>query len=277
MLDRTIAYGLDFVFPIKDNAIGANLAMFGEFARPITDFLIEHALADTGLMIDAGANIGAISLPFAAERPGWRVISVEPHRGLSAVLSANAINNRLMNIEVVQAAVGLAPGIVGFPSDPLGSERNFGTLSLKLPTDLPTKPTLMTTLDELAPQGAELVKMDVEGCDAEALQGSPRLLNQVRPIWLVEAARNQYPEAARDVIQTLLDADYAVHWFFAPWTSARALKGRLTDKPGKGDPNVVALPRGMENRWNLPVVRNADDPYPGASADYPYMARYKLA
>src|SRR5690349_21262673 len=122
MLDRTIAYGLDFTFPLKDNAIGANLALYGEFARPISDFLIEHATAETGLLIDAGANIGAISLPFAARRPNWRVISIEPHRGLSALLSANAVNNRLMNIEVAQVCVGLAPGIVGFPGDPLASE-----------------------------------------------------------------------------------------------------------------------------------------------------------
>ena len=61
--------------------------------------------------------------------------------------------------------------------------------------------TLMTTLDDLAPNGAQLVKMDVEGCDAEALQGAPNLLHKVRPIWLVEAARNQYPEAARAVIE----------------------------------------------------------------------------
>lgn len=276
MLDRTIAYGLDFTFPIKDNAIGANLALYGEFARPIADFLIEHAEADSGLMIDAGANIGSISLPFAAERPAWRVISIEPHRGLAAVLSANAVNNRLMNIEVVQAAVGLEPGIVGFPSDPLTTERNFGTLSLKLPTELPTTPTMMTTLDALAPNGAQLVKIDVEGCDAEALQGAPNLLRKVRPIWLVEAARNQYPEAARDVIQTLLEADYNVHWFFAPWSSARGLKGRVPPQLGKGDPNVVALPKGVENRWNLPAVLSADAPYPGTAAEYPYMKRYGL-
>src|SRR4051794_21513309 len=131
MLDRTNAYGLDFTFPLRDNAIGASLALYGEFARSIADFLIEHASADSGLLIDARANMGAISLTFAAERPDGQVIAVEPHRGLAAILSANAINNRLMNIEVVQAAVGLEPGIVGFPSDPLGTERNFGTLSLK--------------------------------------------------------------------------------------------------------------------------------------------------
>ena len=277
MLDRTIAYGLDFTFPLKDNAIGANLALYGEFARPISDFLIEHATAETGLLIDAGANIGAISLPFAARRPNWRVISIEPHRGLSALLSANAVNNRLMNIEVAQVCVGLAPGIVGFPGDPLASERNFGTLSLKLATDLPTTPTLMTTLDELAPNGAQLVKMDVEGCDAEALQGSPNLLHKVRPIWLVEAARNQYPQAAREVIQTLLEADYSVHWFFAPWTSGGLHKGREVANLGKGDPNVVALPRGVENRWNLPVVKSADDPYPPSAADYGYLLRYNLS
>jgi hypothetical protein len=181
-----------------------------------------------------------------------------------------------MNIEVVQAAVGLEPGNVGFPIEKLGTESNLCTLSLNLPTELPTKPTLMTTLDELAPNGAQLVKMDVEGCDAEALQGSPNLLRKVRPIWLVEAARNQYPQAAHDVIQTLLEADYAVHWFFAPWTGGRALKGRKPENLGKGDPNVVALPKGVENRWGLPQVLGADDPYPGTASDYPYLKRYGL-
>ena len=128
----------------------------------------------------------------------------------------------------------------------------------------------------VAPGGAQLVKMDVEGCDAEALERSPNLLHEVRPIWLVEAARNQYPEAARAVIDILLRADYDVHWFFAPWTSGRVLKGRKPGTPGKGDPNVVALPKGVENRWDLPRVLGADDPYPGAAAQYPYLKRYNL-
>ncbi len=275
MLDRTIAYGLDFTFPAKDSAIGANLAMFGEFARPISDFLIDHAQTKTGVLIDAGANIGSISLPFAAARRGWQVIAIEAHRGLAALLSTNAVNNRLMNVDVVQAAVGAEQHVVGFPSVRLGAERNFGTLSLRS-TDHPTTPTLMTTLDELAPDGAQLVKIDVEGYDAETLIGAPNLLHKVRPIWLVEAARNQYPETARAVIQTLLEADYQVHWFFAPWTSGHKLKGRRSGEPGKGDPNVVALPRGVENRWNLPPVKNADEPHPGTIDAYPYLARYKI-
>jgi FkbM family methyltransferase len=273
MLDRTIAYGLDFMFPIRDQAIGANLALFGEFARPIIDFLLDHAASDTGRLIDAGANIGSISIPFACMRRQWGVTAIEPHRGLSSLLAANALNNRLTNIDVVQAAVGASRGIVDFPSVSLDTARNFGTLSLADPGPV-TTPTLMLTLDDLEPEGVRLVKIDVEGHDADALRGAPRLLHNVRPIWFVEAAINQYPQTSRDVIQTLLEADYNLYWFFAPWTSSHGLKGRRPKEIGTGDPNIVALPRGAENRWGLPPVIDADTPYPGGTENYPYMARY---
>lgn len=275
MLDRTIAYGLDFLFPARDDVIGASLALYGEFARPISDFLIDQATGGPGTLLDVGANIGTIGLPFAKARPDWRVLAIEAHRGVAAILAANALNNRLLNVQVVQAAAGAAGGVADFPNIGLDTEGNWGVLSLTTPTD-ERAPVLMVTLDDIAPADTRLVKIDIEGADADALRGAPRLLNQVRPIWLVEASTG-HPEASREVIQILLDAGYAVHWFYAPFATADALKGRVPPDLGKGDANVVALPPGVANSWNLPVVKTPDDRRPAAASDYPYLQRYGLS
>lgn len=275
MLDRTIAYGLDFLFPARDEVIGASLALYGEFARPISDFLIDHATADHGALLDVGANIGTIGLPFAKARPNWRVVAVEAHRGVAAILSANALNNGLLNVQVVQAAAGAERGVADFPNIGLDSEGNWGVLSLDSPTD-DRAPVLMVTLDDIAPADTRLVKIDIEGADAEALRGAARLLNEVRPIWLVETGSN-HPAASREVIRILMDAGYAVHWFFAPFVTANALKGRVSPNLGKGDANVVALPPGVTSTWALPRVKSPDERRPAAASDYGYLQRYGLA
>lgn len=274
MLDMTKAYGLDFIFPAGDEAIGASLALYGEFARPVTDFLIGHASkTEARTLIDAGANIGSIGLPFAKYRPSWRVIAIEAHRGIASILSANALNNDLENVSVIQAAAGATRCIVEFPDTDYSGGGNWGILSLKTETDRKA-PVLMLPLDEIAPANTGLVKIDVEGHDAEVLRGASRLLRQTRPIWFVEAATN-HPAEARQVIEILLSAGYAVHWFWSPFVTMAASKGR-TPTDFKGDANVVALPPGVANDWNLPAVRSADDQRPSDAASYPYLERYGI-
>ena len=76
MLDSTITYGLTFLVPARDRAIGNSLRFYGEFAKPEIDFLVACA-GDSGTLIDVGANLGAITLPFANQRAKWRVIGIE--------------------------------------------------------------------------------------------------------------------------------------------------------------------------------------------------------
>ena len=261
MFDRTIAYGLDFTFPAGDTAIGSSLALYGEFARPSVDFMVEQANAiGPGALIDVGANIGAIALPFAAQMPDWRVVAIEAHRGLAAFLAANTIINRLGNVEVIQAAAGPASAIGKFPASSLSGFENYGTFSMaEAPGDGKEEmaPTLVLPLDDVAPPDTRLVKIDVEGYEPEVLKGAQHLLQVTRPVWFVEATA-KYPLASATVIQTFLDAGYAVHWFFAPFASASGLKGRHPPDLGRGDVNVVALPPGVANIWNLPAGLSAD-------------------
>lgn len=270
MLDCTVAYGLTFLFPAADKIVGASLREHGEFARVELDLLVE--LADgAGTMIDVGANIGSIALPFASKRPNWRVIAIEAHRGLSGVLHANALNNRLFNVDVIHAAAGSERGQADFPALSLSEKANFGELGFKTVTD--NKETiLMLPLDQIAPANTSLVKVDVEGFEPEVLKGAEALIRRRSAIWLVEATI-QHPQAAAASIRTFQEAGYGVHWLYAPFVTPKSEKANPAE-PGKGDANIVALPPGISNHWELPLVGSPDEVRPGTFGAYPYLARY---
>lgn len=269
MLDCTIAYGLRFLFPARDDAVGASLRRHGEFARPEVDFLIEHA--EGGAFIDVGANIGAVALPLARARPACRVVAIEAHRGLHGLLAANALNNGLYNVEAFHAAAGAQKGLAEFPTPLLDEALNFGAVGFGGSAGR-TEAVRMLTLDEVAPPDTRLVKIDVEGFEPDVLQGADSLLRSHKAVWLVEASVKS-PEAAARVVSVFLEAGYGVHWLYAPFATPASRKDRPQDI-GRGDANVVALPPGTPNRWKLPQVAHPGAQRPGAAADYPYLARY---
>jgi FkbM family methyltransferase len=270
MLDRTIAYGLDFLFPVADAAVGASLRNHGEFGRVEVDFFVEMA-GEPATFIDVGANIGAIALPFAKARPDWTVIAVEAHRGLAGLLAANSLNNQLYNVEVIQAAAGAERRLAEFPAAPLSARANFGMLGFTSDTGA-TETVRMLTLDEVAPTDTRMIKIDVEGFEPEVLKGAAKLLEARQAVWLAEATV-QNPAATAQVIETFLAAGYGVYWFYAPFVTHRAAKAPPTEAL-RGDSNVVALPPGVPNLWNLPAVKSPGEQRPGTADLYPYLARY---
>jgi FkbM family methyltransferase len=153
MLGMTRAYGLTFLFPEGDTAIGASLRDYGEFARPEVELIVSYMdqFKEPGAFIDVGANIGAIALPVAAKQQQWKVIAIEAHRGLSNVLAANTLNNRLYNVEVICGAVEAESGITTFPSVSLSSKIDFGVLGTYLNDKIRSERVLMLNLDDFAP------------------------------------------------------------------------------------------------------------------------------
>jgi FkbM family methyltransferase len=272
MLNKTTAYGLDFLYPKADRAVGLSLARHGEFARVELEFLIEHAAADAGVFLDVGANIGAISLPFAKARPSWNVIAFEAHAGLAGVLAANAINNGVANVEVTPLAVGRGRAVADFPATSLSEEVNFGAHGFGM-RGAPTRPVGMAPLDEFATPEVRLVKVDVEGFEPEVLAGARRLLGEIRPIWLMEASRHN-PHATRASLSILKGAGYRLFWFFVPFAVMSPHRGGPVANPGQGDMNVIALPEGVESVWPLPPVDPGDDIRPLKVTHWPYLPRY---
>jgi FkbM family methyltransferase len=275
VLDVTVAYGLTLAYPAKDTVVGWYLRTFGEFARPELDLLTDYMahFPEPGTYVDVGANIGAICLPLAHRFPAWRVVAIEAHRGLSGVLAANALNNRLENVDWHNAAAGAAAGLVRFPSASLNGRTNFGAMSSRMNDSAVTEDVRACALDDVAPADTRLVKVDVEGFEVEVLRGSSRLLKDIKPVWLLEAKRKDR-DAASAVVEILRANGYRVFMMFAPFATPNHFKPSRIKPPETGDFNFLALPPGAPNLWDLPEVGDVTVDWPLGEAAYPYLARY---
>jgi FkbM family methyltransferase len=166
--------------------IGADrsLATFQRGYEPEIGILIDSFVPDDGVLADVGANWGYFPL-FLAARPGLRgrVLAVEPFpasaAALQGVISATGIRHL---VEPVAVALGAAPGRATMSEELFtGNNRISGEGALAVPVE---------TLDRLADaQGLarlDLLKIDVEGAEAEVIQGASRTIARNRPVVVFE-------------------------------------------------------------------------------------------
>src|SRR5207237_10669912 len=114
------------------------------------------------------------------------VLAVEPDPRNAAVIRANIQRNKLRQVMVVEGAVWSESGFVPFASQ---SEELNGTqghiLSRESNMSAPGFMVPAIRLDDLIfHQGRrppDLIKMDIEGAEWDALQAAPRLLTEVKP------------------------------------------------------------------------------------------------
>lgn len=272
MLSEADAYDLKFLVPALDDTIGWHLREAGEFAR--AEYLLLSELLRAGeAFIDVGANLGAICLPIARDHPDVSVVAVEANRPMANLLAANALTNRLTNVDVHQAAAGRAPGIVKFPLVPLNAVGNHGAVGFDL-TDRPMRSVRMLTIDQLATRRLSAIKIDVEGHELEVLAGATETLERLRPTLLIEA---NHHEPAMAVAGMLRPLGYDLYWFFAPFASRPTSRVAVEDWT-RGDSNILALPSGrpLPPTWVLPPVAAEGTPRPKLASAYPYLARFGL-
>ncbi|HKP61994.1 MAG TPA: FkbM family methyltransferase [Polyangiales bacterium] len=135
-----------------------------------------------GCFVDVGANEGYFSV-IASKLVGasGRVLAIEPQQRLRSVLDTNFELNRVTNVEIVDVAVSDHRGSATLHLSP---DTNTGSTALQQSTSYRTaQSTIETvTLEELlASRGIErvdLLKMDVEGFEYEAILGSPELFRR---------------------------------------------------------------------------------------------------
>jgi len=156
---------------------------------------------------DLGANVGFFSLLGARlAGPDGRVVAWEPVPAVAAHAREAALRSGLdAQVEVRAGAVGAVAGreellvAVDESWSHLAARGNVaGTRSLSV---------AVTTLDEVLVAGApppDVVKLDVEGSEADVLRGARRLLAEHRPALVIELHGT-----AAEVCELLDDAGYA--------------------------------------------------------------------
>lgn len=262
MLKLAKAYGLRFLVPPNDEGVGKCLLEEGEFARVELSLILA---ACDGDLLDIGANIGAICLPFASRRPDARVVAIESHPEIFQTLVKNVEANQLRNVDVVHAAAGEYRAHIEVPVPSIARHANVGAGSI-YDTGFATTRVPMLPIDDLAPPKTRLVKIDVEGFEPRVLEGAQKLLTEIRPCWLVEISRHR-PEASAQVRNKLAAAGYNLYWFFSPF---------IAPKPGKsgdfrGDFAVFACDGTPP--WPMSPM---GDKWASGESDLPYFANRSL-
>jgi FkbM family methyltransferase len=134
---------------------------------------------------DVGANAGFLTLLGAARvGPKGSVVSFEPHPETAAELRRQISANHLTNVEVIEAAICDRVGTAEFSDDTVAVMASLtssasGHRTIKVKTE---------TLDSIVANRAlpDLLKIDIEGAEIDALRGASKLISQKRPVLLVE-------------------------------------------------------------------------------------------
>jgi FkbM family methyltransferase len=168
--------------------------------EPIEAARWQAACEDAKHVVELGANIGWYAVLGARANPAARYVAVEPQPFAVSLLRQNLELNGLTNVEVVEAAVvgtdGPATIQLHFPDATLhnpapgrafvtGAE--FQLLEAHTSLDVPTVGAAPTCA------GADVIKLDIEGLEADVLAAAEAEITVARPRIFVEIQ----PEATK--------------------------------------------------------------------------------
>lgn len=157
--------------------------------------LIETYLPQGGTFVDIGANIGFHSL-FAADVVGdsGKVFSFEPLPRLQEQMKKSIVANGFKNIVVEPVALGFTSGTARLSL----VDENIGASSLQdVAEDRAVSAVVEVPVSPLDSYGdrfsrLDLIKIDIEGSELEALKGGEAILHRFRPIIILEFSPHVY-------------------------------------------------------------------------------------
>lgn len=138
---------------------------------------------DGVVIIDGGAHVGSYTIPWARHIRGWgTVLAFEPQRWIYMALCGNAVINNCFNIEAVLSALGEAKGSIRIPRlDPAIPCNSGGIHAGEGEDRVP-----LVAIDDLRLGRCDIIKMDLEGMEPQALRGARDTLQKHKPIIIAE-------------------------------------------------------------------------------------------
>ena len=251
---RPCRYGV-MLYSLNDIYIGRSLDLYGEYIE--SEMALYKQLVKPGqVVVDAGANIGTHAVFFGrAVQPGGFVVAFEPQRVIFQMLCANVAVNGLRNVDARRAAVGAEPGALRVPPWDYSRETNFG--SVRLEAEGPGEPVEVVPIDRLKLPRCNLMKIDVEGMERDALLGARQTIETHQPtIYLENNAREKSPA----LIRTLTDFGYRLYWHLPRLFNPQNFRGVEENVLGNTvNVNMLCLPAGDGRQVQMREVGGVDD------------------
>lgn len=245
------------LFPAGDIWVGRSIATYGEYSEGETA-LFRHFVAAGDTVVEAGANIGGLTLPLAGLVGGQgRVLAFEAQRAIHAILTANLLLNGLRHVQAERVALGAEAGSIKVPELDISRVENFGGLSLggEVGEDCPVR-----TLDSYNLTALKLIKIDVEGAESEVIDGARDTILRTRPLLYVE---NDRKDKSAALIQRILDLGYRLWWHVVPLYSPHNPRGNAENVfGGTASLNMACLPKESGQAFGGIEILSPDAPPP---------------
>ena len=183
-LEKAKVFG-KFVFNYlpDDKYVGQRVAQ--EKYEPYLTKLMLSKISEGSVVLDIGANIGYYTVLFA-EKTGktGKVIAIEPDPINFEILQKNIKENNLRNVVAVQAAVGNENKKMKIyeSKENYGDHRMWGN---GLAVSVFCR-KLDDLLKELEYEKIDFIKMDVQGFEAEVIEGGKNIIEKNKPIIFFE-------------------------------------------------------------------------------------------
>lgn len=152
---------------------------------------VRHLLKPGMRAVDIGASYGVFSLTMAkAVGPAGQVWSFEPASGPMVFLTESLRQNRLHNLELIQAALSSRSGLASLK---VTTNSELSTLVEATTIRSEHQRVRLVTLDDCAREygweDLDFIKMDAEGEETRILEGARQLLDTHSPLVLFEFRR----------------------------------------------------------------------------------------
>jgi FkbM family methyltransferase len=153
-----------------------------------------------GVYIDVGANIGNHSLFFANHCNSKKVISFEPEVECFELLKYNTNTNSKKEILINNLGVWNTKEKLFIKKFP-----NYKNMGLSTIVDKKTDNTYeinLISLDEFVclEEKIGLIKIDVEGCELNILNGSKKIIEKYHPVIICEAEKEENKNKLDDLL-----------------------------------------------------------------------------
>jgi len=155
-----------------------------------------------GVFVDIGANIGKYTIIMGKKlKDKGKVIAIEPEKKNFEILKKNVELNGLDNVILINAACFSKEKKLKFYLDKRAGSHSFYQEKVKSSKAITVQAKrLDKILSELKIKKVDLIKMDVEGAEAEVLKGATRILKS-HPKIIFEAWDENYLKKVKKVLK----------------------------------------------------------------------------
>ena len=178
-------------FYVDDNPAHVKAALRnGRPWEPETIAQLQKHIVPGSTVVDVGAHIGSLTVPMARfAGPSGQVYSFEPQRKIHRELVHNLRLNELSNVKPLRIAVGADFGVVEMnPVKKQDGQVRVGAGGIG---------SSLRPLDSFELENVSVIKIDVEGFQAEVLKGAVKTIARWKPVLIVEIFKTARQETFR--------------------------------------------------------------------------------